>query len=69
MSIIDQIFTLRETQDSSLKQHMLLDIIFIAFKQADDSAIREKIYTTMNDLEIPAKLIRMVRITLDRNEK
>ena len=62
-STIDQIFTLRpilkETCEKQDKTHHL----FVDFKAAFDSPVREHVYTAMSELGIPAKLIRLCKMT------
>ena len=63
-STIDQIFTLRQIlekrhEDQDRTHHLLVDL-----KAAFDSPVRDRVYTAMSELGIPAKLIRLCRMTL-----
>lgn len=42
--------------------------MFIDFRQAYDSIEREKLYIAIRKLEIPEKLVRLVRTTIKRTE-
>ncbi|KAF2889883.1 hypothetical protein ILUMI_16290 [Ignelater luminosus] len=63
-SIIDQIFTLKQAGNNSVEQNLTLFVIFIDFKQADDTVIWQKVTEAMSDLEINGKFIKMVKMTL-----
>lgn len=38
--------------------------MFVDFKQAYDSISREKLYTILRDFDIPSKLVRIIRATM-----
>ncbi|XP_073814500.1 uncharacterized protein [Musca autumnalis] len=63
-STIDQIFTLRQILEKT--QEMQIDTfhLFVDYKAAFDSPIRSKVFQAMSDFGIPAKLIRLCRMTL-----
>lgn len=66
-STLDQMFTLRQilekTQEFQIDTHHL----FIDFKVAYDSVDREQLYRAMSHLGIPAKLVRLCRMTMEKS--
>ena len=60
-----QIFTLRQilekTKDFGIETHHL----FIDFRSAYDTTKREQLYNAMSELNIPNKLIRLTRMTME----
>ena len=63
-SVTDQIFTLKQIMDNSIGQKLPVYMVFIDFKQAYDTAKREKFYETMSGLGIPSKYMKLVKMTL-----
>lgn len=63
-SVVDQIYTLKEIQATSYQHKLQTHLLFIDFKQAYDSIEREQLYRALNNLQIPRKLIRLIRMTL-----
>ncbi|XP_073848775.1 uncharacterized protein [Musca autumnalis] len=63
-STIDQIFTLRQILEKT--QEMQIDIfhLFVDYKAAFDSPLRSKVFHAMSEFGIPAKLIRLCKMTL-----
>ena len=45
-------------------QVQITELIFIDFTAAFDSPVRDRVYTAMSELGIPAKLIRLCRMML-----
>lgn len=66
-STVDQMFTLRQilekTQEFQIDTHHL----FIDFKVAYDSVDRDELYRAMSYLNIPAKLVRLCRMTMENS--
>lgn len=67
-SVTDQIFALKEIQATSHEYRLNTYALFLDFKQAYDTIIREEMYEAMYELEIPAKLIRLTKMTLDETQ-
>ena len=63
-STVDQMFTLRQILEKTLKFNIDTHHLFIDFKQAYDSIRRDKVLSAMYALGIPAKLVNMCRLTL-----
>lgn len=63
-STTDQVFALKQIMNNSIEQRLPLHMCFIDFKQAYDSVIRAKMYEALEELGVPKKLIRLVRMTL-----
>ena len=64
-STTDQIFTLKMIQSQAYEQNLSLHVLFVDFMKAYDSVDRSKLYHAMRCLEIPEKLIRLVKMTLN----
>ena len=63
-STIDQIFTLRQILEKTHEKQVDTHHLFVDYKAAFDSPIRDCLYATMSEFGIPAKLIRLCRMTL-----
>lgn len=63
-SVTDQIYTLKELQTICYEYKIELHAIFIDFKRAHDSVNRKWLYESMHKLDIPQKLIEMVKMAL-----
>ena len=63
-STTDQIFTLRQILEKTREFQIDTHHLFIDFKQAYDSIIRDELYTAMNELGIPVRLILLCQMTL-----
>ena len=63
-STIDQIFTLRQILEKTHENQIDTHHLFVDYKAAFDSPIRDCLYATMSEFGIPAKLIRLFRMTL-----
>ncbi|XP_062141784.1 uncharacterized protein LOC133849679 [Drosophila sulfurigaster albostrigata] len=63
-STIDQIFTLRQILEKTHENGIDTHHLFVDYKAAFDSPTRERLYATMSEFGIPAKLIRLCRMTL-----
>ena len=66
-STIDQIFTLRQILEKRHENQDKTHHLFVDFKAAFDSPVRDRVYTAMSELGIPAKLIRLCRMTLSNS--
>ena len=67
-STIDQIFTLRQILEKTQEYNIDTHHMFVDFKAAYDSVIRQDLCEAMAELGIPEKLIRMVKLTLRNTE-
>ena len=63
-STTDQIFTMRQILEKMAEYRHDTYHLFIDFKAAYDSIARVKLYDAMSSFGIPAKLIRLVRMTM-----
>ncbi|KMQ81552.1 endonuclease-reverse transcriptase [Lasius niger] len=63
-STTDQIFTLRQILEKTREFQIDTHHLFIDFKQAYDSIIRDELYCTMTELGIPKRLIQLCEMTL-----
>ena len=63
-STIDQIFTLRQMLEKRPEKQDKTHHLFVDFKAAFDVPVMDRVYAAMCDLGIPAKLIRVYRMTL-----
>ena len=66
-STTDQIFTLRQILEKTHEYQINTCHLFVDFKSAFDSPIRDEVYTAMSEFGIPAKLIRLCRMTLSNS--
>ena len=64
-STIDQIFTLRQIMEKKNqdKTHHLI----VVFKAAFDSPLRDRVYASISELGIPAKMIKLCTMTLSNS--
>ena len=60
----NQIFTLSQIMEKTVKHQIGRHHLFIDFKSAYDSIYREKLLRAMMELGIPYKLIRLVKTTM-----
>jgi len=65
-STIDQIFTLRQILEKTQEFQVDTYHLFIDFKAAYDSIYRDELYNAMSSFGIPAKLVRLCRMTMDK---
>ena len=61
---IDQIFTLRRIREKRHENQVKTHHLFVDFKAAFHSPVRDRVYNAMSELGIPANLIRLCRMTL-----
>lgn len=66
-STIDQIFTLRQILEKTLEKQIDTHHLFVDYKAAFDSTIRSHLYETMSEFGIPAKLVRLCKMTLSNS--
>jgi sorting nexin-29 len=64
-STIDQIFSLRQIMEKTTECRVTLYHLFEDFKSAYDTVNREQLYLAMREFEIPDKLIRMIKLTME----
>lgn len=65
-STIDQLFVIRQMMEKCYEHNIELHILFVDFKQAFDSINRIKLLEAMEEMEIPHKLIRLIKMTLNK---
>ena len=63
-STTDQIFTLRQILEKTRNKQINTFHLFVDFKSAFDTPHRDHLYAIMSEFGIPAKLIRLFKITL-----
>lgn len=63
-STVDQMFTIRQILENIHEYNIPIYHLFIDFKPAYDSIIRDKLYVVMYELGIPKKLVRMTKATM-----
>jgi len=61
-SAINQIFVLQKILEKMKEFRTSIHLLLIDFKSAYDSIDREQMYEAMNELNIPEKLIRLIRM-------
>lgn len=66
-STVDQLFTVGQTLRKCWEHGIDVYQLFIDFKQAYDSVERESLLSTMLDLGIPTKLVRLTKVALDKS--
>lgn len=62
-STIDQIFTIRQILEKNWEYARRTFCLFIDFKTAYDSVVREEVWKYMKELNIPSKLVNLVKMT------
>ena len=63
-SMINQICVLQQILEKMKEFRISIHLLFINFKSVYDSTDWEKIYEAMNELNIPKKLIRVVKMIM-----
>jgi hypothetical protein len=64
ISTTDQLFALRQMLEKCNEFNITTDHLFIDFKAAYDTIIRNEIYVGMSELNFPTKIIRLTKATL-----
>ena len=64
----DNIFILRQIIGTSYEYKINLHVPFVNFKQFFDSIKRIKVYEILQRTEIPAKLVRLIKIIMEQSE-
>ena len=67
-STIDQIYTLRQILEKTIEGRIETHHLFIDFSTAYDSVNRASLYNAMEEFEIPHKLIKLVKATMDNSQ-
>lgn len=67
-STTDQIFTLRLILEKTLEYGIGTHHLFVDFQAAYDSINREMLYKAMREMNIPSKLVRMVRVAISNSK-
>jgi sorting nexin-29 len=65
-STIDQIHTLWQILERMKEQNIKAFYLFVDFKSAFDSVMREQLCATMSKMGIPMKLVKLTRAALKR---
>lgn len=63
-STVDQMFVMRQIMEKCYEYGTPLHILFIDFKQAFDSIDRNELYKALIEVNIPRKLVRLIKVTL-----
>lgn len=66
-STIDAIHIMTQIIEKSYEHDIELHMLFIDFRQAFDSIRRNKLLEEMKTMEIPAKLIRLTKMTMEKS--
>ncbi|VVC27148.1 Endonuclease/exonuclease/phosphatase,Reverse transcriptase domain [Cinara cedri] len=61
-STTDHIFVIRQIMEKSYEFAKDLHMVFVDYKQAYDSIIREKLWKVLKDFGLPTKLINMIKL-------
>jgi hypothetical protein len=67
-STTDQIFIIRQMMEKFYEHERDVQMIFIDFKQAFDSLCRDELYKALKEMNVPEKLIRLVKMTMENNK-
>lgn len=62
MSIIDQIFILRQILVKHYELYIEIHIVFVNFKQAYANIIREELWNSLRKFRIPKKYINLIKM-------
>ena len=68
MCIRDRIYTVRQVLSKAWEQDIDIYNIFVDFRQAYDSTVRDKLCNILYEFEIPVKLVRMINLTMANTE-
>lgn len=67
-STMDQLYTVKMVAEKCWEFDIDVYQLFVDFKQAYDSIDRSKLYTIMLDFDVPSKLVRLVRVTMQGSQ-
>ena len=67
-STTDNIFIMRQLLEKCYEYNIGMHVFFIDFKQAFDSAKRQKTIQILQELRIPNKLVRLIKMTIQNTE-
>jgi hypothetical protein len=60
----DNIFIMRQILEKCYEYNKEMHVLFIDFKQAFDSVDRQKIIQILQELRVPNKLVRLIKMTI-----
>jgi len=63
-STTDNLFIMRQILEKCYKYDIEMHVLFIDFKQAFDSVDRQKIIQILQELRVPNKLVRLIKMTI-----
>ena len=64
-STTDQLFSLRMILEKTMERKVVTHHLFLDFKAAYDSVDRTQLYCALEELSIPQKLVRLIKMTMD----
>jgi hypothetical protein len=67
-STTDDIFIMRQILEKCYEYNIEMHVLFIDFKQDFDSADRQKTIQILQELRIPNKLVRLIKMTIQNTE-
>ena len=67
-STTDNIFIMQQILEKCYEYNIEMHVLFIDFKQAFDSADRQETIQVIQELRIPNKLVRLIKMTLQNTE-
>jgi len=63
-STIDHMYTIRQIMEKNYEHKIELNELFIDFRQAFDTVYKSRIIETLKLIEIPSKLIKLIKMTV-----
>jgi hypothetical protein len=68
-STVNQIFTLRQILEKTKEVGIETHHLFVDFKSAYDTIEKEQLYSAVSEFNIPNKLIRIIRMTMENTKR